>query len=65
MRLSKRDKTLMSSAVQDRLRYAAWKACDPECMGRCLICPAEVMSEAADEIDRLSALLAALQERKT
>jgi len=38
--------------VEDRLNELT-DLCDPECMGRCLECPAVTVQEAIDELKRL------------
>jgi hypothetical protein len=50
MTSSRWKRSIMNGSLPDRLEYAAAHACDPACEGRCLICPAEVMREAASAL---------------
>ena len=49
----------------ERMEWAAGHgACDPECQGRCVVCPAEALREGINMIEILEEQLRAEQELK-
>lgn len=50
--------------LPERLRYAAdHGACDPDCHGRCRVCPADAMREAAEQLTEAQANAQVLREQ--